>query len=501
MGSEANQNDLKTMAQINPQRLFTASRVAIGSTATAFVVIGAIMASLKEYFVLTNEQVGWIGGAALWGFIITILIFGSLCDVFGMKLLVRLGAIGHISGALVMIFANGFGMLFCGALMLSMSDGLVQAACNPLVATIYSERKTEMINKLHLWFPGGIVIGGLITFVLDKMSIGFWQLKLTIIMVPAVVYGLLFLRQRFPVTERVQSGISFGQMFKDTLLRPLFLLLLVCMMMTASLELGPSRWIPAVLQSAGISGILVLVWISGLMAVLRYFAGPVLHRLSPMGILFFSAVVAGVGLLWLSYVQTLVTAIAAGSVFAVGVAYFWPTMTGVTSERVPKGGALALALMTGTGMLAAGLITLPTMGWVTDRYLHEKLPLQQTTACLRKIIDTYPALVTQAKGKTAGDIKRAVEDAQKVIDAKTIDAALPRIATANALRIAIASAPKSEAAKTAKELLGPAENYAGKISFRRLAPLSIVLAFIFGALYLRDRARGGYIAEKITNKS
>lgn len=265
-------------------------------------------------------------------------------------------------------------MLFCGALILSMADGLVQAACNPLVATIYSDRKTVMINKLHLWFPAGIVIGGLLTFALDKMSIGFWQLKLTLILIPAIGYGLLFLREKFPVTERVQSGISFGQMFKSAFLRPLFLLLLLCMMITASLELGPNRWVPSVLQSAGIPGILILVWISGLMAVLRQFAGPVFRRLSPTGVLFLSAVIGGLGLFWLSYVQTLTMAIAAGSVFAIGVAYFWPTMTGVTSERIPKGGALALAMMTGTGMLTAGLITMPVMGWVADQHLHEKLP-------------------------------------------------------------------------------------------------------------------------------
>lgn len=392
-------------------------------------------------------------------------------------------------------------MLFCGALILSMADGLVQAACNPLVATIYSDRKTVMINKLHLWFPAGIVIGGLLTFALDKMSIGFWQLKLTLILIPAIGYGLLFLREKFPVTERIQSGISFGQMFKSAFLRPLFLLLLLCMMITASLELGPNRWVPSVLQSAGIPGILILVWISGLMAVLRQFAGPVFRRLSPTGVLFLSAVIGGLGLFWLSYVQTLTMAIAAGSVFAIGVAYFWPTMTGVTSERIPKGGALALAMMTGTGMLTAGLITMPVMGWVADQHLHEKLPPQQTVACLQNIIDTYPALVTEAKGKAAGDITNAVKAAQNALKAEISEGTLPKLATANALRSAISSAPNSEAAKSARELLGPAENYAGKMSFRRLAPFAIVLALIFGVLYLRDRTQGGYKAEKITEES
>lgn len=501
MTATASQSDVHGTAGINPRRLFVGSCFGVGASAATFVVISAIMGPLKEHFVLTNEQVGWIGGASMWGFTVTILIFGSLCDVLGMRLLLRLAIAGHAAGALLMMFANGFAMLFCGALTLSMADGLIQAACNPLVATIYSDRKTEMFNKFHLWFPAGIVIGGLITFALDRMAIGSWQTKLALILVPAVVYGALFLGQKFPATERVQLGVSFGQMFKETFFRPLFLLLALCMMMTASLELGPNRWVPAVLESAGIPGILVLVWISLLMAVLRYFAGPLLRRLSPTGILFSSSVVAGLGLLWLSYTQTLGVAIAAGTVFAVGIAYFWPTMIGFTSERVPKGGALALAMMGGIGMLSVGLITSPMMGRVADSHLNEKLPVQQTTACLQNVIDTYPAMMAERKGKAGADIGRAIKVARGVIATQTVEGSLPRSETANALRVAIAAAPKSDAARTARKLLGPAENYGGKVSFRRVAVLAILLAIIFGALHLRDRARGGYKVEGAGSKT
>ncbi|MBL7041628.1 MAG: MFS transporter, partial [Pirellulaceae bacterium] len=248
MSSGAGRDDIDGLAGINRKRLFVGSCFGVGASAMTFVAISAVMGPLKEHFVLTNEQVGWIGGAAMWGFTLTILTFGSLCDVVGMKLVLRLAVVGHMAGALLMIFANGFAMLFAGALTLSMADGLVQAACNPLVATIYSDRKTEMFNKFHLWFPGGIVFGGLLAFVLDEMSIGTWQVKLALILLPAMTYGVFFLGQRFPATERVQSGVTFGQMFKETFFRPLFLVLLVSMMMTASVELGPNRWVPAVLQ-------------------------------------------------------------------------------------------------------------------------------------------------------------------------------------------------------------------------------------------------------------
>jgi hypothetical protein len=484
-------------AEIHDRRLFTAARVAVGTSAARFVAISAVMAALKDSFGLSNEQVGWIGGAGLWGFTITMLIFGSLCDVMGMKLILRLAVLSHLGGALMMIFADGFTLLFAGSLLLSMGDGLVQAAGNPLIATLYADRKTEMFNKLHLWFPGGIVIGGLLAFALDKTIEDVWQAKLLMILAPAAVYGVLFLGQTFPATERVQSGVSFGQMFRETFFRPLFLLLALCMTMTASVELGPNTWLTPVLEAAGIPGILVLVWISLLMALLRQFAGPAVRRLAPTGILLCSAVVAGVGLVCLSYVESLATALAAGTVFAAGVSYFWPTMVGVTSERVPKGGALALAMIGAAGMLSVGLITTPMMGRVADDTMRRKLPVEKTTACLEEIARTYPALADQAPGKGGEDIRRAAEAARAALADPGTGDGLAGTKAANALRLAIGAAPRSEAANNARLLLGPAENYGGQVAFRWVAALSIVLTIIFGALYLRDRARGGYRVEKI----
>jgi len=479
-------------------RLFVGSCVALVATAVAFAVVGATMGALKEHFVLSNEEVGWIGGAALWGFTISIFIFGPLVDALSMKFLLRLAFLGHVVGVLIMIFATGFTMLFIGALTIAMGNGLVEAACNPLVATIYPDRKTQMLNRFHVWFPGGIVIGGLTSYLLDYAAVTDWRVKLGLVLLPAAIYGILFAGQKFPATERVQSGVTFWEMVKETFLRPLFLLLVVCMMMTASLELGPNRWVPAVLESAGIPGILVLVWINLLMAVLRYFAGPVVHRLSPTGILFLSAIVSGIGLYWLSYTETLGMAIAAGTVFALGVCYFWPTMLGVTSERVPKGGALALGVMGGIGMAIVGLVTSPLMGKVADEYLHERLPVEQTVECLDQVVRSYPALKSEASGKTHVDLDRAIKAAQRIVAAHDPGDALPPLATANALREAIAAAPSSAAATMAKDILGPAENYGGKISFRYVAPLALILAFIFGIFYFRERARGGYTVVKLS---
>lgn len=486
--------------EIHAGRLFVASCFALIATAVAFATVGAIMNSLKATFILSNEQVGWIGGAALWGFTISIVIFGPLVDALGMKNLMRMAFFGHAVGVLIMVLANGFAMLFVGALIVALANGTVEAVCNPLVATLFPDKKTEMLNKFHVWFPGGIVIGGLIAFLIGQTGIaaatGAWQIKLAVILVPTVIYGYLFLGQAFPVTERLQSGVTFGQMFKETFSRPLFIILAVCMMMTASIELGPNRWVPAVLEAGGIAGILVLVWINGLMAIMRYYAGPVVKRIAPTGLLLLSAIVSGIGLYWLSYTEGFAMAILAGTVFAVGICYFWPTMLGMTSERVPKGGALALGMMGGIGMAVVGLVTSPMMGRVADNYLHDELHYQETTSVLAQVTDTYPALKARISGDAADDVQAAIDAAQGVLN-KAAVGSLPKFETANALRSAISVAPMSAAAGAAREVLGPAENHGGKISFRRVAPLAIILVIIFGVLYIRDRKIGGYKVEQI----
>ena len=498
------------LAGVDAGRLFVGSCFALISTSVTFAVIGAIMGPLKEQFILTNEQVGYIGGAALWGFTISIFVFGPLCDAVGMRQLLRLAFVCHMAGPIVMIFATGFWSLFGGALIIAMGNGLVEAACNPLVATVYPDKKTEKLNQFHVWFPGGIVIGGLLSFAFDKTGIGWWQLKLGMIILPTLVYGFLFFGQKFPLTERVQSGVSFGGMCKETFLRPLFLLLLACMMITASLELGPNRWLPAVYEAGGLPGILVLVWISGLMAVLRQYAGPVVHRLSPTGILVASSALAGIGLWLLSLATGFALTFAAATVFAVGVCYFWPTMLGVTSERVPKGGALALALLGGMGNVAVGLIAAPQMGRVADWYAHQELEPRTAQVCLQEVVDTFPALVAHAKGKTGQDVEHVRDLARGVLDtSEQAGGSLPLVDTENALRAAMAYAREPEtddsqevqlalaAAAKAGELMGPADNYGGRMSFRWLSPFSLIILAVFAVIYLNDKAKGGYKAERL----
>ena len=479
-------------------RLFLGSCVALIATSVAFATIGAVMFALKGEFGLNNAQVGWIGGAALWGFAVSQLVFAPLCDTLGMRFLVRMAFVGHLVGSLIMIFAGGFATLFVGALVISMANGLVEAACNPLVASLYPDNKTVKLNQFHVWFPGGIVLGGLAAFGLDEIGITSWQIKVALILIPTVAYGILLLGQRFPATEGVRSGVSMGEMFRATLTTPLMLLMLLCMAMTASIELGPNRWVPAVLEAGGMAGILVLVYVNGIMAVMRYWAGPVVHRLSPTGILLASAVISGAGLLWLSFGGSMVSVLASATVFAVGVCYFWPTMLGFVSERVPRSGALGLGLMGTVGMAVVGLATSPVMGGIADRVTHEELDKDRAYVLLVQAAGALQSESLRTPGPEGDDLRSALELVTGVLPPIGGDPILPELETARAMRAFIESGSTSPAVEQAQDILGPAENQGGLVSFRYLVPLGVVLVVIFGLLYMRERRSGGYRAERLS---
>jgi len=358
---------------MNKERLFRASCLALIVTAMSFAIRGDIMAALGTEFALSNEQLGWVAGTAFWGFTLAMLFGGPLCDVLGMGFLLRAAFVGHLGGILLTIFSTGFWPLFGGTLCIGLANGLVEAACNPLVATLYPQEKTKRLNQFHVWFPGGIVIGGLLAFLFSLMHLD-WRWKMAAMLVPLACYAGLFRGMRFPRTERVVSGVSTRGMFRECA-RPLFLFMVVCMLGTSASELGPNQWIPSILtENAGMPGILILVWINGLMAAGRSMAGPVVHKLSPAGTLLFSSVFSALGLLALSFARGPVPTLAAATLFSVGVCYFWPTMLGFTSERLPRTGALGLAIMGGAGMLSVSLV-LPWMGhlydWQILKYLGE----------------------------------------------------------------------------------------------------------------------------------
>ncbi|RXK56780.1 MFS transporter [Oleiharenicola lentus] len=355
---------------MNPSRLFTASCAALIVTAMSFALRGGATGDWIKEFNLTNEQAGWVNGTAFWGFTLAMVFGGPLVDALGFKRILSIAFIGHLGGILLTIFAWDFWSLFGGTLLFGIANGSVEAACNPLVATLYPKDQTTKLNHFHVWFPGGIVIGGLLAYLFGNMGLG-WKAQFATMLLPLAAYAFMFLGQEMPKTERVQRGESTGSMFAACL-APGFILMVGCMLLTASTELGSGQWIPNILSHAGVSGILVLVWINGLMAVGRMFAGPFVHKLSPIGMLVMSAILSTLGLYAMSHSTGNMLFVAA-TVFAFGVCFFWPTMVGYVAENYPKTGALGMAIIGGAGMFSVSFV-LPIIGKWYDAGIAERTP-------------------------------------------------------------------------------------------------------------------------------
>jgi fucose permease len=373
-------------AHINPNKLFLASCIAIIATAMTFAIRAGLEKEYCQLFSLNHEQIGYVLGTAFWGFTLSIIFGGFLCDVLGMKRLLIVAFMGHILGIVLTILSDGFWSLFFSTLLIGIANGMIEAVCNPLVSTLYKDDKTTRLNRLHVWFPGGIVIGGLVVFFFKSWGIP-KEIQLATILIPTVVYGILFFQEKFPTTERVDSGVSFKQMFQACL-QPLFIVMLFCMLLTASTEFGTNQWISNFLSSLGIKDILLLVYINLLMAIGRTFSGGFVHRLSPIGMLIFSAVFSAIGLLLFGFVEGY-WALLPATIFAFGICFFWPTMLGFVSENLPKTGALGISLMGGAGMLSVSFV-LPFMGKLYDSKILEHMPVGYSLEALQTINEIHP---------------------------------------------------------------------------------------------------------------
>lgn len=347
----------------DPKRLFNASCIALIVTAMTFAIRARLETVFIDDFGLTSEQVGFAFGPAFWGFTLAMLIGGPLVDYFGMKKIMNLAFAGHLIGIIVTLFARDFWTLFAGTALIGIGNGLVEAVCNPLIATIYSDQKTKMLNRFHVWFPGGIVIGSVLGYVMiDFLDLN-WMYLVATLLIPLMVYGFMFIGKEFPQTERVSLGVSNKQMLKAAG-SPLFIFIAFCMLFTAATELGTGQRISSLLEATGVAPLLILAFINGLMAIGRLFAGHIVHKLSITKMLLFSSVFSFIGLFWLSYSSGPMTFLAAG-VFAIGVCYFWPTMISFVAEKIPESGALGLSIMGGLGMLSVSIV-LPVMGMFMD---------------------------------------------------------------------------------------------------------------------------------------
>ncbi len=355
---------------IDRNKLFVASCLALLVTSLSFGIRAGILNELGTRFQLNASELGTIAATAFWGFPLAIIIGGMIVDIIGMKKLLVMAFIFHLAGIILTIFAGGYWTLFLSTLLIGIANGTVEAACNPLVASLFPENKTTKLNHFHLWFPSGIVIGTLIVFFMNKAGIG-WQVEVGTMLIPTLIYGYLFSKLQFPVTERVAAGVSTSDMYK-ALVNPLFLFMIICMFCTAITELFTGQWIDVLLKNVTDNALLILTVTTGVMVVGRAFAGPVVHRLSPAGVLLGSSILATLGLYMLGH-NTGNMIFVGALVFGMGVCYFWPTMIGFVAENLPKTGAVGLNLMGGAGMFAVSLYMI-IMGRHYDSLLAGKLP-------------------------------------------------------------------------------------------------------------------------------
>ena len=352
------------MAQINKDRLFFASCTSLLLTAMTF----AVRARLETVFGpdglgLTLEEIGYAFMPAFWGFTIAMILGGPLVDTLGMKKGMWLAFFFHTLGILTTLLAFDLESLFIATLLMGLGNGMVEAVCNPLVASMYPDQKTKMLNRFHLWWPAGIVVGSIAGYVVMDLMTMSWHYMVATLFIPLTIYGYTLLGQAFPVTERVEMGISSSDAFRS-LFRPLYVFIAFCMLLSAATELGTTQRIESLLKETGVNALLVLAFINGVMMLGRYYAGPVSKKLSVVGMLLFSALFSFIGLQLLAISSGKYVFISA-AVFAIGITFFWPTTLAFISENMPESGAFGLSLMGGLGNLSVAIV-LPLMGRYMD---------------------------------------------------------------------------------------------------------------------------------------
>jgi MFS family permease len=363
-------------AAYNKPRLFLVSVLALFTAGLAASLRANVASDIQRVFfdpidpAHATEKVGAVLGVAFLGFAFTIAIGSPLLDKIGMAIMLPLSGVCFIGGTLLFLFADkmaaggdAYNALWMAAVVTGIGWGLVETVINPLTATLYPDEKTARLNTLHAWWPGGLIAGGLLGFALGQ-SVS-WQMKLGLILIPAAAVVVLCLGMKFPPTERAASGVSMGRMFRE-LLNPMFLVLFCAMFLTAASELAPGQWVDlALTRTVHMQGILLLVYVSGIMFVARHFAGPLVHKLSPIGLLWCSCLLASLGLVALSMADSPIMGILAATIWGAGVCFMWPTMLATASERFPHGGALLMGLM-GTAGTSSIYFVLPKMGAIFD---------------------------------------------------------------------------------------------------------------------------------------
>jgi hypothetical protein len=508
-------DDQSTGNAPNAMRLLWAGFMAILAAGVGFSVRGGILGQWAEQFGFTMTELGTITGGGLTGFGIVIIVTSLVADQVGYGKLMALAFLLHLVSAIITLaapaaFASGgkdsaFWCLFVGMFLFSIGNGVAEAVVNPLTAALFPKNKTHYLNILHAGWPAGLVLGGLASAfmaaktndagdVLEKAVD--WKIQMSLFLIPVIAYGIMLMGQKFPKSEAAAAGATMGEMIA-TVFAPLMLMLLVIHAMVGYVELGTDSWISKItgaIMGSDAKGLTLFVYTSMLMFILRFFAGPIVHRISPLGLLFLSGLLGAAGLTMLGNATTVVACVAAATVYALGKTFLWPTMLAVASERFPKGGAVAIGMIGGVGMLSAGLLGGPAIGFKQDYNASQQLQADSPDAYNR-----YKA----EKESTMFGFKTVGLDGAKVGVLDDNGKELARVGELlkkegktdeNHAKLATWWADASKFAEKDKPVVKAANIYGGKTALKLTAYVPAAMAVLYLVLIIGFQMSGGYKA-------
>jgi len=474
---------------MNKTKLLIASFLTILVAGLGTAVRGGLLLEWGTEFGFTQTELGQITGGGFVGFGLVILLASAFLDRYGYKPFLMGAGVLHVLSVIIALAAtfvyNGaidtdpdlaragaYFCLFWGVFIFAVANGICEAVINPLVATLYPKEKTHYLNILHAGWPAGLIAGSLLGIgLIGRVR---WEIVLALYLVPTLIYVLMMAKEKFPRSEAAAAGVKFIDMVKE-FAAPMLLFLLVLHVCIGYVELGTDSWIVNIMDTVlGGKGLFILLYTSILMFVLRFFAGPIVHRINPLGLLFVSACVAAIGLYSLGSLAGAVTVMIAATIYGAGKAFFWPTMLAVVSERFPKGGALTLGAVGGVGMLSAGLLGGPGIGYLQDRHasndlqanapaVYEEYKAQGTNSFL------FFAPVQGLDGSKAGPVMEKAKD------------------------FSIELPPDEQAVRDASF-------HGGQTALRITAAIPVFMALGFLYLIIHFRRKGGYKQIELTSQ-
>lgn len=467
----------------NAYRLLWAGFMAILAAGVGFAIRGGIFDNWQSEYGFTGAQLGAIGGAGFSGFCFGIIVGGMLCDRWGYGKLVVIAFLCHVLSAFVTFAAAGdsaYQFLFWGMFIFAYANGTLEAVANPLVATLFPNNRTHFLNILHASWPAGLILGGALGWVLDDMLQIHWKYQLALYLIPTLLYGFMFLRQEYPKSEASQKGLRLGEMlqevgllgglvvcfllalfFADSVFKPitgnvesarylgygiggvllvgmgvmtrfstgsiLMFVLFVTHALVGAVELGTDQWIQNITGNILTSqeGKILFVWTSAVMFALRFCAHWIEKnlKLSPVGLLFVCSILAVIGLNMASTAEAFLGAMFALTIYGIGKTFFWPTMLAVASDRFPRTGAVAISIMGGIGMMSAGLIGSPGLGYAKDRFAAEHAKEVSSDLYNKYKADTPSSFlffkeINSLDGKTLESLKEKEKNKEKLSSAE-----------------------------------------------------------------------------------